>query len=360
MPELMAQQSAPSTLIEFETKKMWNSGRWILIGSLRGGSVFWSDGPRTRLSSNNSSSECKSALVNSDSFNNDSSEEILEIGRNSQGWIFVEVDPQKESALLKVDLDGGCTYSGKISWSLGPKKTRNNSALSPFLFLKPIGTRFSQYTINFKESFLSPSADIVLDVLFGVGTFSALSDDLFSVSSLPLQVAARGEWSPSGFGGVGFELQMAQTIRVLAEEFQNNLFMSDWMAGAYYQYSLPVQQGLVLRAHLDYFEHLVDRGMTFTPRNAIDLRQIGIGIGFSSVLYFAKKLQWLVRVDYAPDSRMTGLGVDQSRFSFRSHMGFLLTESVSILFEGSMDRFSVKGLETNKVYHFKSGVRLEL
>lgn len=348
--------AAPATKVTFESRQSWTSARWYLLGELRQGEIFWLSGARSRMPLD--ARRCRptslgsleeAGLKNADS-------EVLSRGN----WIAVEVDPALKGDELELEFSKGCKTKVAIAWS--PDGGGAGGGLAPYLFLKPAGNVYMGYEFTVKAPKLSRSTDIQLDIMGGAWKMNLGNAEAGANKSLILTpvVEARGEWVPSSLGGLGFELHMLQGLGSFGGIAQQDLLVSEWSGGAFYQTVFRVGQGMVWRVHADFFQRVVDQGTEVESLGAFETDHRGLHFGVSMSQYFARRWHVQLRGDYGYPARTAGLGLDQSFLKVRGHVGFLLTESMTWLLEGAYRSYGYSGQQSSTSIAGATGIRLEL
>jgi hypothetical protein len=351
-----ANTAASSKVVVFNSTNPWNASRWYLVGQLKSDRIEWLSGATTIFKS------ClpKSAGVNVKA----SSIKLRKSGEQgligSGDWIAIPADPAVRTDSLEIVFSDKCQIKTNIEWA--PESSASKRVLVPYLFLKPQGNVYMGYQFDITAPSQSNSADILLDIVGGgwkMNLGNAESGAKTSIYSVPL-VEARGEWSPENLRGLGFELHMLQGMASFGGiEFQN-ILISQWMAGLYYQRLFSVSQGLVVRTHLNFFQHLADQGTDVESIGAYERNHRGIHFGLSFSQYFARRWHLQFRGDYGFPSNLADVGVEQSYLKFKSHVGYLVTESVTVLVEGSYRKFTYAGHNPTSALGAVAGLRLEL
>lgn len=348
--------ASASMVVQFRSKEGWESSRWYVVGQIASNEIAWLSGVRSKL--NWDKSRCGNAKKNLPivASLNDSDAEVL----IDQGWIAVQVDPDKKSDVLALNYGQGCEVKVPIKWAPDPGVHEN--VLAPYLFLNPTGNVYMGYEFNVVIPKPIQVADILIDVIGGgwrvhLGNPGAGAKS--NIYALPV-VQARGEWSPSVLRGIGFELHMLQGLSSFGGVTGQDILVSEWNAGAYFQHIFAVGQGMVLRVHADFFQHLIDQGTSVVSVGSYEADHRGLNLGLSFSQYFAKRWHVQVRGDYGYPSRMAGMGLNQSYLRYYGHLGYLVTDSVTWMVESGYRLYGYEGHNSTKVLSVATGFRLEL
>ncbi|HVJ65972.1 MAG TPA: hypothetical protein VM901_12000 [Bdellovibrionota bacterium] len=347
-----------ATKVEFQSNLSWSASRWYLLGQVRAGTVEWLSGERSKLKFQSPACEKATNSAITEAKLKDANSEVLTA---AGGWIAVQVDPAERKDSLELHFDKDCRASTNLVWSPGAGEA-GAGVLVPYLFLKPQSNVYMGQEFVVHAPAASQSTDILLDVVGGAWNLNLGNSSGTAKSKLLLApvVEARGEWQPSALAGVGFELHMLQALASLGGvEFQDVL-VSEWMAGMYYQKVFSVAQGLVFRLHMDFFQHLADQGTDVVSLAPYETNHRGVNLGLSFAQYFAKRWHIQLRADYGYPSRLSGAGTEQSYLRFKGHVGVLVTDAVTWLIEGGYRTYGYTGHNSTTALSGAMGLRLEL
>lgn len=351
---VFAQQS-----VVFKSEKTWTAPRWYLVGEYQQNRILWLGGGESRFISDQKRCFNKTKAELLEGTLAQGSEEILVSG----AWIAVEVDPEKKNNTIELKLSSGCKLRTTLSWDVAPSKSNLTSAspLMPVLFLKTNQNIYFGKSFDVKAPIAGESSEVSLDVIAGAWKLSFGNSEAAAKQSMfaaPI-VESRGEWTPKSLNGLGFELSLLQSIASFGGVSGQDVLLSEWQTGTYYQHVFKVAQGFVLRGHLNFLQRLIDQGEVASIGDyEADHRNMLLGV--SAALYFSRYWQLQVRGDYGFAGSFGGSGSSQSLIKVKSHVGYKITDSVAWLVEGSYRAYGYKGYESTKAITVSSGFRLEL
>ena len=267
--------------VGFETSKEWKSSRWYLIGKwVSSSQILWLDGKRTSV--NWADPVCLKSPYIPRIESRDGAANDLEVLRSS-AWIAIEINPVvvQENFQLSVrkSKDGDyCKASLPLSTALS-----GGAGSKPLLVLQPTGSSYFGKNIDIKVVDPSELTGLQLDIMMGYWYAQLKNAQALNAASklhlFPV-ATARLEWLTSERARWGSHLFLEQSGNNWGAKTSQNLILSNWGLGGFFQHFIRVKSGLKMRYYVEYSQFRADDGQTITsvaPQN-VEARYFNLGI----------------------------------------------------------------------------------
>ncbi|NCN27665.1 hypothetical protein GW915_08835 [bacterium] len=339
------------------SEKAWIANRWFVIGQISDRQIKWWGNGRSPGVSLNPSCKFSTEGFTYDRLSDEDDFEILQ----GSSFILIEVDPleNREEITLRSDSKDNCEVKFSLEYAFGESAALHK----PYLFLKAQNTRYNGYEFVIYTPPSSGRSDIQMDIMLGfwsVGVNRAAEGAKSSLFMAPAALA-RGEWKPDFVNkGLGFSLQLEQTLAVLGAVKNQSLYFSDIVGGVFVEDKFSVAEGLLLRFSGKLYQHQADDGgKVSTVDDDTEFMFLPV-ISVSSSLYFGSRYLLGLGIDYGLPNEIVSSTGGQSMMGGYTRLGVRLTAETFWLFEGVYRSFFTDSGARDNIIQFNTGVRLEL